>query len=128
MKTLLVCLLAVGLVWLSGVRMHSEVLKDYGEIFFQRDYRLVEMRGGTKVIGEFVSETPRGVQLKTRDGVILFPSTSIVKTKQLVIHEVFEALRDGELPGSPAKSFLAYLPGENHVFPLIQKIQEMLPA
>lgn len=123
MKTIVLFFLILGLLWGAGVRVYPETLREYSEIFISRDYRSVEIRSGKIFIGEFVSENKEGVKIKIATGPILVPASSIVKTRQLVIHETFDALRKGELPGVPKQKPLEYLPSQNKLLPLIQDLR-----
>lgn len=126
MKTIFLFFLTLALLWGAGVRVYPETLREYGEVFISRDYRSVEIRGGKTYIGEFVSESADGVRIKIASGPILVPASSIVKTKQLVLHETFEALRKGELPGVPKQRPLEYLASENKLLPLIQDLRKKI--
>ncbi len=128
MKKILLLLLAAGCVWAAGIRVYPEVFKDYAEILIHKDYRRIEMRTGPAVIGEFESESREGVKLKTAHGSVLFPATSIQKMKQLVISEVFDALRRGELPGTPKLPAVEYLPSENYFLPLVREIRKAVKS
>lgn len=126
MKTVLLFFLTLGLLWTAGVRVYPETLREYGEILIVKDFRRVESRSGKFIIGEFMAETPEGVRVKTDSGPVLLPASSIAKTKQLVLHEVFDAMCRGELPGVPKTRPIEYHASENHLLPLIQELRKKI--
>lgn len=124
MKTIVLFFLVLGLIWGAGVRVYPETLRAYTEILITRDYRSVEIRSGRIFIGEFVSENKDGVKIKIPTGPILVPASSIVKTKQLVLNEVFNSLLKGELPDVPKQRPVEYLPSQNKLLPLIEDLRK----
>lgn len=75
-------------------------------------------------MGEFISEDARELRLRTSEGILSVPASTIRKTRQLLIHEVFEALRRGEVPGSPEKEPIEWDVRENRLQPLLEFIQK----
>ena len=115
-------LLILGL-WVAGIRVHPEVLKDYLEAYTRRDYRKLDLKSGRSLIGEYLGENADSIRLKVGGGFVTFRLSEIEKMTQITTSEIKTAIERGEIPDFPKKSFLTRRPEDS----LLPKVQIKIP-
>lgn len=108
MRLIFLTVVLVFGAWAAGVRVHPEVAPGYFQIFFQKDYRKVELRNGRIVTGEFLSEKDGRIELSSGGKVYSFGLTEIVRTSQIGPVDIYRAMKDATIPLPKGTPLIAY--------------------